>query len=124
MVLGVVNYLVKFANNLSDLTAPLRSLLIKDSVWFWISQLTVINKLKEVLKTAPVLTFYNPSKPTGVSVDASSHGLGAILEQQDTDAIWKPISFASRSLTSAEHNYAQTDKETLAFEKFHHCLYG
>ena len=46
-------------------------------------------------------------KTTRVSVDASSHSLGAILEQKDTDAIWKPVGFPSRSLTSAERNYAQ-----------------
>ena len=127
--LGMVNYLGKFINNLSELTAPLRTLLLKDSVWSLDEpQIAAINRLKEVLTTAPVLTFYNPSQPTRVSVDASSHGLGAILEPQDTDAIWKPIGFASRSLTSAERNYAQIEKETLAIvfacEKFHDYLYG
>ena len=127
--LGMVNYLGKFINNLSELTAPLRTLLIKDSVWSLDEpQIAAINRLKEVLTTAPVLNLYNPSLPTRVSVDASSHGLGAILEQQDTDAIWKPIGFASRSLTSAERNYAQIENETLAIvfacEKFHDYLYG
>ena len=127
--LGMVNYLGKFINNLSELTAPLRTLLIKDSVWSLSEpQIAAINRLKEVLTTAPVLNFYNPSQPTRVSVDASSHGLGASLEQQDTDAIWQPIGFASRSLTSAERNCAQIEKETLAIvfacEKFHDYLYG
>ena len=86
--LGMVNYLGNFINNLSELTAPLRTLLIKDSVWSLDEpQIAAINRLKKVLRTAPVLKFYNPSQPTRVSVDASSHGLGAILEQQDTDAI-------------------------------------
>ena len=68
--LGMVNYLGKFINNLSELTAPLRTLLIKDSVWSLDEpQAAAINRLKEVLTTAPVLNFYNPSQPTRVSVD-------------------------------------------------------
>ena len=66
----MVNYLGKFINNLSELTAPLRTLLVKDSVWSLDEpQAAAINRLKEVLTTAPVLNFYNPSQPTRVSVD-------------------------------------------------------
>ena len=127
--LGMVNCLGKFVNNLSKLTVPLRSLLIKDSVWsLQESQLDAIKRLKEVLTTAPVLSFYNSSQPTRISVDASSHGLGAILEQQGKDAIWKPVGFASRTLTPTERKYAQIEKETMAIifacEKFHQYLYG
>ena len=45
--LGMVNYLGKFINNLSELTAPLRTLLIKDSVWSLDEpQAAAINRLK------------------------------------------------------------------------------
>ena len=77
---------------------------------------------------SPVLHFYDPSKPIRVSVDASSHGLGAMLEQQDYHSNWTPIAYASRSMTSTEICYAQIEKETLAVvfacNKFHHYLYG
>ena len=105
--LGMVTYLGKFVHNLSELIVPLRSLLNKDAVWsLQQPQIAAINTLKEVLTKTPVLGFYNPASHTRVSVDASSHGLGAILEQKDADEIWKPIAFASRSLTSAERTYA------------------
>ena len=41
--------------------------------------------------------------------DASQHGLGAVLLQDE-----KPIANASRSLTETEQRYAQTEKEMLS----------
>ena len=50
-------------------------------------------------------------------------GLGACLIQEG-----KPVAFASRSLSPAERNYAQIEKELLsimfACEKFHQYVYG
>ena len=122
--LGMVNYLGKFLPNLSDTTAPLRSLLKKETEWQWIDQheQTII-KLKKMITEAPVLAFYDPQKPITLSVDASPDGLGAALCQED-----KPVAFMSRSLTDCEQRYAQIEKEMLAvvfgLEHFHYYVYG
>ena len=34
-VLGMVNYLSKFGPNLSEITSPMRKLLVKDVEWSW-----------------------------------------------------------------------------------------
>ena len=43
----------------------------------------------------------------------SSYGLGAVLLQQTTSQ-WKPIAYASRSMSDTGRRYAQLEKEALA----------
>ena len=62
-----------------------------------------------------------------ICADASSYGLGAVLMQQ-SDSTWKPVAYASRSLTETEKRYAQIEKEALAStwacEKFSTYILG
>ena len=58
---------------------------------------------------------YAPTLETNISADASSFGLGAvILLQKSASGQWRPVAFASRSMTNAERRYAQIEKEALA----------
>jgi hypothetical protein len=113
--LGMVNQLAKFANNLAQQSAPIRDLLRKDRVWTWdVAQQTAFDNIKRLTVSTPVLAHYNSSLPTIVAADSSSFGLGAVLLQQQTDNTWRPVTFASRSLTDVERRYAQVEKECLA----------
>ena len=122
--LGMVTYLGKFIPSLSQTAAPLRALVGKDVEWQWSrEQATSFTALKNLVSTAPVLKYFDQSKPTKISVDASSHGLGAVLLQDD-----KPVAYASKSLTRTQSNYAQIEKEMLAIVfgcvRFHDYIYG
>ena len=73
-----------------------------------------------------MLCIYAPNAETKISADASN-GLGAVLLQKH-DSEWKPVAFASCSLSDTEANYAQIEKEALtsvwACEKFSSYVLG
>ena len=78
----MINYLGKIIPNLVEVTAPLQALLRKN-VTFNLQnpQLSAIEKLKTLITSAPILNVFNPNLPTRSKIDASSEGLGALLEQ-------------------------------------------
>ena len=108
--LGMVNYFSQFIPNQSEITTPLRHLLMKEAVWTWSHEHTQsVEHLKQILSSQPVLKFFDPSKPVKLQVDTSKSGLGACVLQDG-----HPIVYASCSLTQAEENYSQIEKELLA----------
>lgn len=62
-----------------------------------------------------------------ITADISKSGLGAVLEQCE-GGVWKPVAYASRTMTQSEQNYTQIEKETLAIvfvcKRFHEYAYG
>ena len=126
--LGMVNHVGKFIPNLADTSKPLRDLLKEENEWTWSHQQEdAFQKLKVQLSSAPVLAHYDPAKETKISADASSYGLGGVLLQKEGQN-WRPVFYASRSLTLTEQRYAQVEKEALAStwccEKFADFLIG
>ena len=126
--LVMVTYLGKFLPNLSTITAKLRELLEKDTEWsFDTPQQQAFLTLKSTVTNSPVLKYFDPSLPIRVSSDSSKSGIGATLEQMHSDH-WCPVAYASRSMTQAEIDYSQIEKEILsivfACERFNDFLYG
>lgn len=122
--LGVVNTLRPFVPNLSEHTGPLRELLKKNAMYRWTDrQSDAFDKIKQEIIRAPILVPFDESKEIEIECDASKSGLGCSLLQEK-----KPISFASRSLSEAEQNYSQIEKEFLsilfACRKFEFYTYG
>ena len=122
--LGMVNFIAPHLPNLSQLTAPLRDLLKKTNIWQWdADHQSIFEKTKQLVSTNICLQYYDPTADVQLEVDASIKGLGATLIQNK-----QPVAFASKSLTPAETNYSNIERECLAIvhgiQRFHHYLYG
>lgn len=118
---GLVNYLTRFLENLSQLCEPLRKLTLKNVEykclkWSYEHD-EAFEKIKTAVCNAPVLRYFDAKEATTLQCDASDTRLGATLLQRG-----QPIAYASRPLTATERNYAQIEKELLSvvygMEKF------
>ncbi|KIH69494.1 hypothetical protein ANCDUO_00151 [Ancylostoma duodenale] len=95
----------------------IRQMSVPKNVAEWIEECeAAFTRAKEVLASDLLLTHFDPSLEIIVAADASDYGIGA-------DGTEKAICHASRSLTAAEKNYRQIEKEVLALifavRKFH-----
>ena len=127
--MGMVNQMGKFSPNIAEIGKPLRELLSSKRAWIWgPEQERAFKALKEELTKPTVLALYDPKAKSKVSADASSFGLGAVLLQESDGGNWRPVAYASRSLSETERRYAQIEKEALATvwscEKFSDYLLG
>jgi len=114
---------------ISTITEPLYLLTRKNNDWSWGEQQEVaFTTLKEMLSTDMVLAHFDPSLPIGISCDASSGRIGAVLFHRFPDGSERPIANVSKTLSTTQRKYSQIQKEVLsivfALRKFHHYLYA
>ena len=126
---GFVNFYLRFIPDFSHVASPLHRLTKKDEPWRWSDpEEAAFQELKAPVTSVPVHVLPNQDAPFRLKTDASGYATGAILSQLCDDEKWHPIGFASKSLNSAERNYAIYDKEMLSvirgLEEWRHILEG
>ncbi|XP_013403532.1 uncharacterized protein K02A2.6-like [Lingula anatina] len=127
--LGMLNFYGKFIKNMSIQVSTLNRFLSKNVEWNWTKECdAAFNAAKSAISAESCLTPYDPKRPIVLACDASSVGIGAVISHIMEDGSERPIETASRTLSKAEKNYAQIEKEALAIifgvKKFHMYLYG
>jgi len=117
--LGLISYHSKFLPNMATVLALLYRLLQKSVKWVWSnSEQQAFQKSKDSLTSSRLLVHFNPKLKLMLACDASAYGLGVVLAHKYPNGSERPIAYASRTLTKAERNYSQLEKEGLA------CIFG
>ena len=137
--LGSGNYLSCFIPDLSQSRKLLQALIKKNSEYVWTTEHDkAFENLKDMVSEDCLIQFYNPNKPLFIECDASKQGIGCVMLQPDDSIpadvnngipsnLW-PVAYASRSLSEAEQNYANIERELLgvvfSLETFKHFTSG
>ncbi|GFY18943.1 retrovirus-related Pol polyprotein from transposon 297 [Trichonephila clavipes] len=105
--LGMSQWYAKFIKNYADICEPLYNLKRKLKRFIWLIEAQkAFDADKAVMTKAPVLKFPDFKKPFELFTDASSIGVGTVLNQEQ-----RPVVFASCTLSAAERNYTVTERE-------------
>jgi hypothetical protein len=114
---GLVNYVGNFLPNISVYSGPLMAMTQNGAPFLWrpIHQ-RCFDMIKHLCSKTPVLQPVKPEEadPIWVICDASKSGVGAMYGQGPSWNKCRPAGFMSRKFTSAQHNYAVHELETLA----------
>ena len=113
--LGMAGYYRKFCKNFSGIAEPLTNLLKKSTKFNWNDKCQdAFDRLKAILKSAPVLLAPDFDKCFKLAVDASDVGIGAVLLQEDNNGIDHPVCYFSKKFNKHQKNYSTIEKECLA----------
>ncbi|CAH8430770.1 unnamed protein product [Dicrocoelium dendriticum] len=127
--LGLISHYSSFVPEMHRLRGPLNELLVKDRKFVWSPECqAAFDNVKSILCSDLLLTHFNPELEIVVAADASDYGIGAVISHIFPNGSEKAVAHAARSLTPAERNYGQIEKEALAIvfavKRFHKMLYG
>ena len=113
--LGVAGYYRKFCKNFSAIAEPLTNLLGKKAKYVWTDDCQKsFDKLKAILRSAPVLLAPSFDKEFKLAVDASDVGAGSVLLQEDDNGADHPVCYFSKKFNKHQRNYSTIEKECLS----------
>ena len=114
-LMGMINQLGKFLPNQAEVTHPMTALLSKriPGPGNQSKQRHSEKSKQNLQKISKCWLYITQQLRQKLSADASSYGLGGVLMQQ-VDTTWKPVAYTSRSMSTTEEHYTQTEKEALA----------
>nr|GEV95841.1 DNA-directed DNA polymerase [Tanacetum cinerariifolium] len=124
--LGHAGFYRRFIKDFSKVARPITRLLEKDTPLVFSQECDdAFQTLKIMLTKTPILKASDWDMPFKLMCDASDYAIGVVLGQR-RDKHFRPIHYASKTMTEAESKYTITEKEMLAvvyaFEKFRSYL--
>nr|GEY10985.1 reverse transcriptase domain-containing protein [Tanacetum cinerariifolium] len=124
--LGHARFYRRFIKDFLKIARPMARLLEKDTPLIFSKEcVEAFQSLKRKLTEAPILIAPDWDMLFELMSDASDFAIGAVLGKHQ-EKNFRPIHYASKTMTDAESNYTTTEKEMLvvvyAFEKFRSYL--
>ncbi|GJQ95561.1 reverse transcriptase domain-containing protein [Tanacetum coccineum] len=124
--LGYAGFYQRFIKDFSKISRPMTHLLEKNTPFIFSDEcIQAFETLKKKLTKAPILIAPDWDLPFELMCDASDFAIGAVLGQRH-EKHFRPIHYASKTMSEAESHYTTTEKEMLAlvyaFEKFRSYL--
>ncbi|GJW12950.1 reverse transcriptase domain-containing protein [Tanacetum coccineum] len=124
--LGHAGFYRRFIKDFSKISRPMTHLLEKNTTFIFSDEcIQAFETFKKKLTEAPILIAPDWDLPFELMCDASDFAIGAVLGQRH-EKHFRPIYYASKTMTEAESHYTTTKKEMLAvvyaFEKFRSYL--
>ena len=116
--LGFLNYHREHIRGYASSTQILYKLTGSKAKFSWgESEQFAFDSLNEILTSAPILAYPNPSDTFVLDTDASEYAIGAVLSQLQ-DGIERVICYGSYVLSPEQRKYCVTRKELLAVVRF------
>nr|GEV54155.1 reverse transcriptase domain-containing protein [Tanacetum cinerariifolium] len=124
--LGHADFYRRFIQDFSKIARPMTRLLEKDTPPFFSKEcVEAFQTLKRKLTEAPILIAPDWDLPFDLMCDASDFAIGVVLGKRQ-EKHFRPIHYASKTMTVVESHYTIMKKEMLAivyaFEKFRSYL--
>nr|GEV75155.1 reverse transcriptase domain-containing protein [Tanacetum cinerariifolium] len=115
--LGHAGFYRRFIKVFSKIARPMTRLLEKDTPFIFSQECAdAFQILKRKLTEAPILIAPDWDMPFELMCDARNFAIGAVLGKCQ-DKHFRPIHYASKTMTNAKSNYTTTEKEMLAVVK-------
>ena len=124
--LGHFGFYRRFIKDFSKISRPLTNILQKDVPFvFYDDCVEAFETLQKALTTTPIVQPTDWNLPFEIMCDASDYAVGVVLGQRVDNKLYV-FHYASKTVDSAQRNYATTEKEFLAVvfscDKFWSCI--
>ncbi|GFW03352.1 retrovirus-related Pol polyprotein from transposon 412 [Trichonephila clavipes] len=112
---GCCNFYRRYIKNFAKRALPLTNLLRKDTPFEWTSETQeAFDDIKKAILNPLVLALPDPNAELQITTNASSRGIGAVLEQKYPNSEVKPLYFFSKKLNPSQSKYNATVLEFFA----------
>uniref|UniRef100_A0A2N9GBJ4 Integrase catalytic domain-containing protein n=1 Tax=Fagus sylvatica TaxID=28930 RepID=A0A2N9GBJ4_FAGSY len=113
--LGKLSYIRRFIPGLAAVTSTFAPLLKKGAPFRWSTECQqAFEKVQDIMTKLPTVCAPTSGKPLRLYLASNSQAIGALIAQEDGDAVEQPVYYVSCTLKDAESRYSGAERSCLA----------